>query len=200
MDERLQNLQKLHKYGLPKDINIEALLAVCQRNDLIRKTHFHEFQKFSKEHIKKNNNCIYDIPMYVEDAPEYFSLFESVSERISIIKYRENKNIINNNNLNENNNNNNKEKKTINYKMKNFLEMPKPNTNHSYYHICKCKYEDYTKHVECELHIKNLNKKNKEFKKINNNTFNRIGMFLEGKKDIYEDYIMEIEKEENSKK
>ena len=66
IDEEGNILENLHKYGLPKNINKEALIALCCKNDNPRRTHFHEFKPLNKNFIKFNiNNCKYDIPFYI---------------------------------------------------------------------------------------------------------------------------------------
>ena len=105
IDEEGNILENLHKYGLPKNINKEALIALCCKNDNPRRTHFHEFKPLNKNFIKFNiNNCKYDIPFYIHDVPDHFSLFESITEIIEVKKYYEKKNNKNEEDENENNN------------------------------------------------------------------------------------------------
>ena len=180
IDEEGNILENLHKYGLPKNINKEALIALCCKNDNPRRTHFHEFKPLNKNFIKFNiNNCKYDIPFYIHDVPDHFSLFESITEIIEVKKYYEKKNNKNEENENENNNLN------VNLNI-----LPLPAENHNYCFLCKTKFEDYLIHIESEMHKKNFVKNKKNFNKIKD-TFKRIGNFYDGKKEKEEENIIE---------
>lgn len=180
IDEEGNILENLHKYGLPKNINKEALIALCCKNDNPRRTHFHEFKPLNKNFIKFNiNNCKYDIPFYIHDVPDHFSLFESITEIIEVKKYYEKKNNKNEENENENNNLN------INLNV-----LPLPAENHNYCFLCKTKFEDYLIHIESEMHKKNFVKNKKNFNKIKD-TLKRIGNFYDGKKEKEEENIIE---------
>ena len=180
IDEEGNILENLHKYGLPKNINKEALIALCCKNDNPRRTHFHEFKPLNKNFIKFNiNNCKYDIPFYIHDVPDHFSLFESITEIIEVKKYYEKKNNKNEENENENNNLN-----------VNLNVLPLPAENHNYCFLCKTKFEDYLIHIESEMHKKNFVKNKKNFNKIKD-TLKRIGNFYDGKKEKEEENIIE---------
>ena len=180
IDEEGNILENLHKYGLPKNINKEALIALCCKNDNPRRTHFHEFKPLNKNFIKFNiNNCKYDIPFYIHDVPDHFSLFESITEIIEVKKYYEKKNNKNEENENENNNLN------VNLNI-----LPLPAENHNYCFLCKTKFEDYLIHIESEMHKKNFVKNKKNFNKIKD-TLKRIGNFYDGKKEKEEENIIE---------
>ena len=170
IDEEGNILENLHKYGLPKNINKEALIALCCKNDNPRRTHFHEFKPLNKNFIKFNiNNCKYDIPFYIHDVPDHFSLFESITEIIEVKKYYEKK---------KENNKNEEEENEIN----NLNNLPLPAENHNYCFLCKTKFEDYLIHIESEMHKKNFVKNKKNFNKIKD-TLKRIGNFYDGKKN-----------------
>jgi hypothetical protein len=178
IDEEGNILENLHKYGLPKNINKEALIALCCKNDNPRRTHFHEFKPLNKNFIKFNiNNCKYDIPFYIHDVPDHFSLFESITEIIEVKKYYEKK---------KENNKNEEEENEIN----NLNNLPLPTENHNYCFLCKTKFEDYLIHIESEMHKKNFVKNKKNFNKIKD-TLKRIGNFYDGKKEKEEENIIE---------
>jgi hypothetical protein len=173
IDEEGSILENLHKYGLPKNINKEALIAVCCKNDNPRRTHFHEFKPVHRNFIKFNiNNCKYDIPFYIHDVPAHFSLFESITEIIEVKKYYEKKNDNNNNNLKSND-----EDEIIDLN-----NLPLPAENHNYCFLCKSRFEDYISHIEGEMHKKNYIKNKKNFNKIKD-TLKRIGNYYDGKKE-----------------
>ena len=180
IDEEGNILENLHKYGLPKNINKEALIALCCKNDNPRRTHFHEFKPLNKNFIKFNiNNCKYDIPFYIHDVPDHFSLFESITEIIEVKKYYEKKNNKNEENENENNNLN------VNLNI-----LPLPAENHNYCFLCKTKFEDYLIHIESEMHKKNFVKNKKNFNKIKD-TLKRIGNYYDGKKEKEDENIID---------
>ena len=178
IDEEGNILENLHKYGLPKNINKEALIALCCKNDNPRRTHFHEFKPLNKNFIKFNiNNCKYDIPFYIHDVPDHFSLFESITEIIEVKKYYEKK---------KENNKNEEEENEIN----NLNNLPLPAENHNYCFLCKTKFEDYLIHIEGEMHKKNFIKNKKNFNKIKD-TLKRIGNYYDGKKEKEDENIID---------
>jgi hypothetical protein len=187
-DEEGSILENLYKYGLPKNINKEALIAVCCKNDNPRRTHFHEFKPLSRNFIKFNiNNCKYDIPFYIHNVPEHFSLFESITEIIEVKKYNEKKNDNNDSNNNNNSNNSNNDENIENTKLS---DLPLPAENHNYCFLCKSRFDEYLSHIEGDLHKKNYNKNKKNFNKIKD-TLKRIGNYYDGKKEKIENNFVD---------
>ena len=154
------------------------------KNFLPNKISYHQFKKINSEIIQltPNYNIEYDIPIYIPDIPKY-SCFCALDEAREIKKYlkkKEMEKINNNNNINIINNNNNFNNSEISINCE-----PIPNVKHNYCHICKKKYEEYLKHVRCNLHNECLKKYKKEFNGIKE-TFKRIAIFYDGEKN-YED-------------
>ena len=172
---------------MKKSIVKEALIAVYISNFSCRKIIYHNFKKIKEENLLKNARTQYDIPQYIEDMPDGFSIFCTTWEVRNIRKYE--KNLKEQKLLKKNNDdkkeieieedmyvvNRNLNSKKLEIKIKiseEFLE-PIPKSEHKYCYLCKTIFNDYKFHVNSDKHFENFNKHINVCNRIKN-TFERI--------------------------
>lgn len=163
--------------------NKESLLAVYLPEHNYQRIHFYEFPLIKESKWKIGAKTKYEIPQYIDDAPEDFPIICTIKEAGSIknfnnkLKKKEEKlkNVMNKENI--------KPKENIN----DILDEPIPNEMHKYCHLCKKNFDNYIRHINSKIHKDNTNKYSEKFNNIKN-IFKRINSFWEGnKKDKIED-------------
>ena len=151
-----------------------------------QRIHFYEFPIIKESKWRNGAKTKYEIPQYIDDAPEDFPIICTIKEAGSIKNYNNKlkkkeeklKNNINKENI--------KSKENIN---NNILDEPIPNEMHKYCHLCKKNFDNYLRHINSKIHKDNTNKCSEKFNNIKN-IFKRINSFWEdNKKDKTDDNI-----------
>ena len=117
---------------------------------------------FQKRSITK-----YEIPQYIPDIPEGFSLFCTLWEASKVKQYM----LMSQEELDKLNIKENYDKQ----EKENNLEEPIPKSNFCY--VCHTKFDNYLFHIETQVHKNNLSEETISFNKIVKNTFKRINKY-----------------------
>ena len=149
----------------------------------------YEFPTIEETFLQEKSISKYEIPQYIQDIPEGFSLFCTLWEASKVKQYmllsqeeQEKLNIKENYDKIEKDNN------------VNFNE-PIPKNNYCY--ICQEKFEDYLDHIESLKHKNNFRTQNPYLIKNIKNTFKRINKFWNKNNNNYSSNITE-ENEDDS--
>ena len=191
-DESEEIINYFKKKGLKDDINLPSSIIYQLPTYNLKLFNYYEFPKIEESALINKSISIYDIPQYIPDIPEGFSIFCTLGEasrvrqflelnkegkyNIEKIRNDENESIEGNNDINEE---------------------PVPKSNYCY--LCRRSFDDYNIHIKTLTHKNNI---------INNplminrakNTFERINNFWYEKREkemnIQENKYLSIEKKE----
>jgi hypothetical protein len=138
-----------------------------------KKFNCYEFPKIEETIYQKQSLTEYEIPQYIGDIPEGFSIFCTLWEASKVKQYvklsQEEQDLLG---LGEN------EEKSKDDE--NILQEPIPKTN--FCHVCRSKFDDYLKHIDSIIHKSNIDKNSIAFSTAIY-TFKRINHFWENKND-----------------
>ena len=155
-DEKDEVISHFIKLGLKLDINLHSSIIYQFPSMDSKKYKSYEFPTIEETFLQEKSISKYEIPQYIQDIPEGFSLFCTLWEASKVKQYmllsqeeQEKLNIKENYDKIEKDNN-------INF------NEPIPKNNYCY--ICQEKFEDYLIHIESLKHKNN-------YKKYNNNSF-----------------------------
>ena len=133
-----------------------------------KKFKIYEFPQIEETFFLEKSITKYEIPQYIQDIPEGFSIFCTLWEASKVKQYillsqeeQDKLNLKDNYDKLEKDNN---------------LNEPIPKSNFCY--ICHKKFDNYLFHIETQSHKDNLNQQNLYYKQRIKNTFKRINKFL----------------------
>ena len=188
-DEKDQVISYFYKLGLKSTINLHSSIIYQFPSPDSKKYKPYKSYKFpliEDSFFQDKSITKYEIPQYIPDIPEGFSVFCTLWEASKVKQYmlmsqeeQEKLNIKENYDKQEKENN---------------LEEPIPKTNFCY--ICREKFEDYFAHLETRNHINNLYEENIYYSKTIKNTFKRINKYWNN--DISEEISRESNNEEQN--
>lgn len=136
-ETREKIIEYLFEFGLPKEIDMNGLIAVLNSNDIYKKTLYHEFRLVNIKFINVNPSQ-YDIPLYMPDSHRECSLFCTYEEKHDIDRYYKHRK--EKNKVEENSN-------------EDILKLPQPIKENNYCQLCDVKYDSYKSHIESQIHI-----------------------------------------------
>jgi hypothetical protein len=138
-----------------------------------KKFNCYEFPKIEETIYQKQSLTEYEIPQYIGDIPEGFSIFCTLWEASKVKQYvklsQEEQDLLG---LGEN------EEKSKDDE--DILQEPMPKTN--FCHVCRSKFDDYLKHIDSIIHKSNIDKNYIAFSTAIY-TFKRINHFWKNKND-----------------
>ena len=163
-DESDEIITYFKKQGLKEKVNLPSSIIYQLPSYNLKPFNYCEFPKIEEKALIKKSITEYDIPQYIPEIPQGFSLFCTLGEAVKIRQYmllteEEKNNILGIKEKEEENDNN-------------ILEEPIPKTK--FCHWCMRKFEDYLLHIETLTHKNNilknpllLNRAVDTFKRIN---------------------------------
>ena len=183
-DESDEIIAYFQKKGLKKNLNLPSSIIYQASSFNSKLLNFYEFPKIEEGALIKKSITEYEIPQYIPDMPQGFSLFCTLWEATKVRQYLQ---------LNQEEKNNLfgiEPKEEDDKNLNNILDEPVPKNN--FCHICMRKFDDYLIHIETLSHKNNI-VKNSDFIKRANNTFERINTFWQEKQKEKEKEKNEIE-------
>lgn len=181
-DESDEIINYFKKRGLNDNINLPASIIYQVSPYNTKLFNYYEFPKIEEAVLIKKSISEYDIPQFIPDMPQGFSIFCTVSEASKVKHYlelnEEEKNVLLGMQQKEDNNDTNDN---------NITEEPIPKTK--FCHLCMRKFDDYLLHIETLTHKNNI-KKNPLLINRAKDTFGRINSFWNNK-------VKEKDKENN---
>ena len=168
-DESEEIIAYFQKKGLKDDINLPSAIIYQFPTYNLKSFNYYEFPKIEEAAFIDKSISIYDIPQYIPDMPEGFSIFCTLWEASRVRQFLElNKEGKNNMEMLQNKDNENNETENSD-----ITEEPVPKTN--FCHLCMRKFDDYNIHIKTLTHknniIKNpllINRAKNTFERINN--------------------------------
>ena len=175
-DESDEMINYFKKKGLKDNVNLPSSIIYQLPSYNLKLFNCFEFPKIEETALINKSITEYDIPQFIPDMPQGFSLFCTLWEATRVRQYllldQEEKNKLFGTQQKEDNENEN------DIVCENILEEPIPKTN--FCHLCMRKFDDYLVHIETLTHKNNISK-NPLFINRAKNTFNRINQFWEEK-------------------
>ena len=171
-DESEEIIAYFKKKGLKDNINLPSSIIYQLATNNMKLFDYYEFPKIEENALLKRSISEYEIPQYIPDMPQGFSLFCTLWEATKVKQYLE---------LSE------QEKKVVVGMQKNVEEenenniLDEPIPKNKFCHLCMRKFDDYLIHIETLTHKNNITK-NPFYIEIAKNTFERINNFW-NKKD-----------------
>ena len=169
-DEKDQVISYFNKLGLKlTNINLHSSIIYQFPSEARKYKSYisYEFPIIEEPYFQQRSISKYEIPQYIPDIPEGFSVFCTLWEASKVKQYmlmsQEEQEKLN---IKENYDKQEKE---------NHFEEPIPKSNYCY--ICHIKFEDYLLHLETKTHKLNLKEENTYFNKEIKNVFKRINKF-----------------------
>ena len=175
-DEENELLSYFFKLGLNNDINISSSIIYQFPTMDFKKFKSYEFPIIEDLNFREKSRTIYEIPQYIQDIPDGFSIFCTIWEASKIKHF-----------IKQNNEEQEKirilENSEEDKKDDNIIELnePAPKTNFCY--ICQRRFDNYLIHIEAIVHQKNLTQ-NPELVQTAQNTFKRINQFWKNKEKL----------------
>ena len=168
LDESDEIINYFKKKGLNENINLPSSIIYQQPSYSIKDFNYYEFPKIEEAALVKKSISEYDIPQYIPDMPQGFSLFCTLWEATKVKQYleltQEEKDIVIGM----------QQKEEDNGDYNNIKEEPIP--KNKFCHLCMRKFDDYIIHIETLTHKNNITK-NPLFINRAKNTFERINSF-----------------------
>ena len=175
-DESDEMINYFKKRGLKDNVNLPSSIVYQLPTYNLKLFNCYEFPKIEETALINKSITEYEIPQYIPDMPQGFSLFCTLWEASRVRQYlllsEEEKNKLFGTQQKEENNE--KENEINN----NVLEEPIPKTD--FCHLCMRKFDNYLVHIETLTHKNNISK-NPLLVNRAKNTFNRINKFWEEK-------------------
>ena len=152
--------------GLNSDINLSSSIIYQFPSIDTKKFKTYEFPIIEESYLQKKSISKYEIPQYIQDIPDGFSVFCTLGEASKVKQYIR---------LNKEEQNQLELKENINIEKNNidFTE-PVPKTNFCY--LCQRTFDDYLIHIETMIHKNSLHKNQILIKSVQN-SFKRINQF-----------------------
>ena len=168
LDESDEIINYFKKKGLNENINLPSSIIYQQPSYSVKDFNYYEFPKIEEAALVKKSISEYDIPQYIPDMPQGFSLFCTLWEATKVKQYleltQEEKDIVIGM----------QQKEEDNGDYNNIKEEPIP--KNKFCHLCMRKFDDYIIHIETLTHKNNITK-NPLFINRAKNTFERINSF-----------------------
>ena len=168
-DESEEIINYFKKKGLKDNINLPSSIIYQFPTYNLKLFNYYEFPKIEEAALIDKSITEYDIPQYIPDIPEGFSIFCTLWEASRVRQFLE----LNKEGKNNNDNIQNKENESNECDNCDINEEPIPKTN--FCHLCMRKFDDYNVHIKTLIHknniIKNpliINRAKNTFEKINN--------------------------------
>ena len=153
-DESDEMINYFKKRGLKDNVNLPSSIVYQLPNYNLKLFNCYEFPKIEETALIKKSITEYEIPQYIPDMPQGFSLFCTLWEASRVRQYlllsEEEKNKLFGTQQKEENNE--KENEINN----NVLEEPIPKTD--FCHLCMRKFDNYLVHIETLTHKNNISK------------------------------------------
>jgi hypothetical protein len=189
-EEKDEMISHFIKLGLKSDINSYSSIIYQFPSMDSKKFKYYEFPIIEEAFFLEKSITKYEIPQYIEDIPEGFSLFCTLWEASKVKQYML---------LSQEEQDKLGVKESFDKKEKeNNLEEPIPKNNFCY--ICQNNFENYLVHIESKEHINNLYEQNPYLIKTIKNSFKRINKFWSNDNTVTNDEISSnesIEEEES---
>ena len=189
-DEKDEVISYFLKLGLKPDINFPSSIIYQFPSGDPKKFKSYEFPLIEESFLQEKSLTKYEIPQYIPDIPEGFSLFCTLWEASKVKQYM----LLSQEEQEKLNIKENFEKK----EKENNLEEPIPKSNYCY--ICQKKFEDYLIHIESKKHKINLSNQNYFFFRSIKNSFKHINKFWNNTISIDEDISYDSSEEINESK
>ena len=152
--------------GLNNDINLSSSIIYQFPSIDTKKFKTYEFPVIEESYLQKKSISKYEIPQYIQDIPDGFSVFCTLGEASKVKQYiRLNKEEQNQLNLKEN----------INIE-KNNIDFNEPVPKANFCYLCQRTFDDYLVHIETLIHKNSLHKNQLLLKSVKN-SFKRINHF-----------------------
>ena len=175
-DESDELINYFKKRGLKDNVNLPSSIVYQLPTYNLKLFNCYEFPKIEETALINKSITEYEIPQYIPDMPQGFSLFCTLWEASRVRQYlllnEEEKNKLFGTQQKEENNAKENENDS------NVLEEPIPKTD--FCHLCMRKFDNYLVHIETLTHKNNISK-NPLLVNRAKNTFNRINKFWEEK-------------------
>ena len=182
-DESDEIISYFKKKGLKENINLQSSIIYQLPSYNLKLFNFYEFPKIEEASLIQKSVTKYDIPQYIPDMPQGFSIFCTLAEAVKVRQYmalnEKEKNIVGMQKEEENENDN-----------YDILDEPVP--KNKFCHWCMRKFDDYLVHIETLTHKNNISKNPIMINRAIN-TFERINQFWNKKERLKDD----IEEEKN---
>ena len=158
------------KLGLKDNVNLASSIIYQFPSIDTKKFKCYEFPKIEEAIYQEQSLSQYEIPQYIQEIPEGFSIFCTLWEASKVKQYMQ---------LSQEE----QEKLGIGEREEKnsddiLLQEPIPNTN--YCHVCRRKFDDYLLHLETMIHKNNISK-NQMMINTAKDTFKRINQFWNNK-------------------
>ena len=165
-DEDNAIISHFKKLGLNNDINLSSSIIYQFPSLDTKKFKTYEFPIIEESYLQKKSISKYEIPQYIQDIPDGFSVFCTLGEASKVKQYIR----LNNEEQNQLN-----LKESINIEKNNIdFNEPVPKTNFCY--LCQRTFDDYLIHIETLIHKNSLHKNQILIKSVQN-SFKRINQF-----------------------
>ena len=173
-EEKDEIISYFIKLGLKSDINLYSSIIYKFPSMDSRKYKSYEFPTIEETFFLEKSISKYEIPQFIQDIPEGFSLFCTLWEASKVKQYM----LLSQDEQDKLNIKENYDKK----EKENNFEEPIPKNNFCY--ICQKNFEEYLSHIESNEHISNLYEQNPYLIKSIKNTFKRINKFWSNENTI----------------
>ena len=175
-DESDELINYFKKRGLKDNVNLPSSIVYQLPTYNLKLFNCYEFPKIEETALINKSITEYEIPQYIPDMPQGFSLFCTLWEASRVRQYlllnEEEKNKLFGTQQKEENNAKENENDS------NVLEEPIPKTD--FCHLCMRKFDNYLVHIETLTHKNNISK-NPLLVNRAKNTFKRINKFWDEK-------------------
>ena len=172
-DEDEEFISYFIKLGLKDNINLSSSIIYQFPSFDFKKFNVYEFPKIEETIYQKQSLTEYEIPQYIGDIPEGFSIFCTLWEASKVKQYvklsQEEQDLLGTGE--------NEEKSKDD---DDILQEPIPKTN--FCHVCRRKFDDYLKHINSLIHKNNIDRNFIAFSTAIY-TFRRINYFWNNKSD-----------------
>ena len=192
-DESDEMINYFKKKGLRDNVNLPSSIVYQLPTYNLKLFNCYEFPKIEETALINKSITEYEIPQYIPDMPQGFSLFCTLWEACRVRQYL----LLNQEEKNKLFGTEQKEENNENEDDNNILEEPIPKTN--FCHLCMRKFDDYLVHIETLTHKNNISK-NPLYINRAKNTFNRINKFWEEKEGNKENIDTNISQSEKNLK
>ena len=176
-DEDNEIISYFFKLGLRNDIDLNSSIIYQFPSIDSKKFKYYEFPVIEEQYLQEKSISKYEIPQYIQDIPDGFSIFctlweaSKVKQYIQLNKEEQDKLNLRENIVKKDNNNI-------------CFNEPLPKTNFCY--LCQRRFEDYLVHIGTVIHKNCINQNPLMIKNVQN-TFKRINNFWDTKNIIQKD-------------
>lgn len=184
IDENESLITYFLKLGLKDNINLISSIIYQFPSISTKQFNYYEFPRIEEANFREKSISKYEIPQYIEEIPDGFSIFCTLYEASKVKQYiqlkdeeKEKLGLIENEDKNKDDD---------------ILKEPIPKTN--FCHLCRREFDNYLLHIESSIHKKSISN-NQMMINTAKDTFKRINIFWNNKNNN----INSQEKIENNK-